>query len=85
MAAGVVADILDRLGLRAIDTGRDDGGFFDPAEAVASLQRWREYRNRVLGPSSSGCDGNRQHPRKQLAAEQPTVGRQHDSVVAGAE
>lgn len=46
-AAGVVADIVGRLGLRALDTGTGD--FFDPATAVESLRRWRAYRDRVIG------------------------------------
>ena len=47
IAAGVVADIIGRLGLRALDTG--SGDFFDPATAVESLRRWRAYRDRVIG------------------------------------
>jgi len=52
LAAGVVADVIRQLGLRALDTGRDDGGFFDPDDAVASLRRWRAYRDWALGEGS---------------------------------
>ena len=47
IAAGVVADIIGRLGLRALDAS--SGDFFDPATAVESLRRWRAYRDRVIG------------------------------------
>jgi hypothetical protein len=50
-AVGVVADIIGRLGLRALDTGTGD--FFDPAAAVGSVQRWRAYRDRVIGHPGS--------------------------------
>jgi hypothetical protein len=48
MAAGIVSDILDHLGLRALDPG-SDSGFFDRDGAVASLTAWRAYRDHVLG------------------------------------
>jgi hypothetical protein len=48
MAAGVVADILDRIGCRAIDPGSDTG-FFNPETAAQSLAAWRVYRLRVVG------------------------------------
>jgi hypothetical protein len=47
IAAGVVLDIVGRLGLRALDTGTGD--FFNPATAVESLRRWRSYRDRAIG------------------------------------
>jgi hypothetical protein len=46
-AATCVAAILDRLGVRAVDTST--GAFFNPADAVASLRRWSTYRDRVIG------------------------------------
>ena len=46
-AAGIVADILDHLGLRAFDTASENG-FFDREKAVESLQKWREYRDKVV-------------------------------------
>lgn len=48
MAAGVVADILDHLGLRAAD-GDSDTGFFDRETAAASFAGWRAYRDQVIG------------------------------------
>jgi hypothetical protein len=48
LAAGVVADVLDRLGLRAIDPG-SDSGFFSRDTATASLAAWRGYRDRTFG------------------------------------
>jgi hypothetical protein len=44
---GLIADILSRLGLRALDPGADTG-IFDPSTATASLEAWRQYRARVL-------------------------------------
>ncbi|HEY3898268.1 MAG TPA: hypothetical protein VGM54_06630 [Chthoniobacter sp.] len=46
-SAGVVADILQRLQLRAIDPA-SDSGIFDSSKAAESLQRWQQYRDRVL-------------------------------------
>ena len=46
-AAGLVADILESLGLRAFDM--TTGEFFDPLHATESLRQWRSYRNRVVG------------------------------------
>jgi len=45
LAAFVVADILDCLGLRAIDSGT--GGIFQPNGLEAGLRRWRAYRDRI--------------------------------------
>jgi len=52
-AAGIVADVLGHLGLRALDMGRDDGGFFDPDDAVENLRRWRAYRDQVVAAASA--------------------------------
>jgi len=46
-AAGFVADLLGRCGWRAFDTA-SESGFFDPATALESLQKWRAYRNQIL-------------------------------------
>jgi hypothetical protein len=46
-AAGFVADLLSRCGWRAFDTA-SASGIFDPANAVASLERWRRYRDSVI-------------------------------------
>ena len=46
LAAGVVAEILLHLNLRALDSGTGD--IFDHADAAAGLQRWRAYANKVL-------------------------------------
>ena len=47
---GFVAEILGRLGLRALDPGSETG-IFDPTSAAASLAAWRAYRSQVLGQS----------------------------------
>lgn len=52
-AAGFVADLLVRCGWRACDPA-SESGFFDPATAVASLQRWRAYRDHVIRSDTSG-------------------------------
>lgn len=47
-AIGVVAAILDHLGLRAINP--QAGAFFEAGpNASASFARWRAYRDRVVG------------------------------------
>ena len=45
-SAGVVADILFRLNLRALDPA-SDSRIFDPSHASESLQRWQQYRTHV--------------------------------------
>src|SRR5947207_15896669 len=45
-AAAVVSEILIRLKLKAVDGGT--GEFFDHSQATAGLQRWREFRDRVI-------------------------------------
>lgn len=47
-AAHLVADILDELRLQALDP-QAPGGVFTRETATSSLQRWRQYRNEVLG------------------------------------
>jgi hypothetical protein len=42
----LVAEILQRLGRRALDP-QADGGIFDPATALHSFERWRDYRDQV--------------------------------------
>jgi len=46
-SAGVVADILQRLRLRAFDPA-SGSGIFDSSQAVESLHRWQQYRTHVL-------------------------------------
>jgi len=46
--AGIVADILDHLNLRALDPN-SESSFFERETAVQNLNKWREYRNRVIG------------------------------------
>ena len=47
-ALGAVAAILERLGFRALDTS--EGGIFSADRAsIESFNRWRGYRNRVIG------------------------------------
>lgn len=50
-SAGVVADVLSRLKLRALDTG-SESGIFDPAKAVGSFQKWQQFRDRVCKPKT---------------------------------
>lgn len=50
-AAGFVADLLVRCGWRALDTA-SESGFFDPANVVESIRRWRAYRDQVLNSES---------------------------------
>jgi len=50
-AAGVVTEILTGLGLRAFDT--TTGEFFDSAQAVESLRKWRAYRDRFVGTNGA--------------------------------
>ena len=47
LAAACVVAIIEHLGVRAIDSSTGD--FFKPADAVASLQKWRAYRDHVVG------------------------------------
>ena len=53
MAAGFVADPLARCGWRALDPA-SDSGMFDPATALASLRRWRAYRDHVIPGDTAG-------------------------------
>ena len=46
-SAGIVADILQRLQLRAFDPA-SDSGIFDSSQASESLRRWQQYRTQVL-------------------------------------
>jgi hypothetical protein len=46
-SAGLVADILSRLQIRALDP-LSDSGIFDSLQAARSLQRWQEYRRSIL-------------------------------------
>ena len=49
-AAGFVAELLSRLGFRALDP-QSESGLFEAGEiAEASLRRWRECRDRVIPP-----------------------------------
>lgn len=51
LAIGLVAEILQKLNLRAVDP-QADSGLFTPASAQASFQAWRAYRDSVIpGPS----------------------------------
>ena len=47
-AVGMVADILEKLDLQAIDP-QSDSGIFNREEAKESLKRWRDYRDKVMG------------------------------------
>ena len=46
-AAGVVADIIDHFGLRAVDTA-SDSGIFSREGALGNLRKWRDYRDQVI-------------------------------------
>lgn len=50
-AAGLVAEVLRVLGLRALDTTLGD--FFRPESAVESLRKWRAYRDYVVSTGSA--------------------------------
>jgi hypothetical protein len=52
-AAGFVADLLTRCGWRAFDSA-SKSGIFDPAQAIESLRRWREYRNQIARSENAG-------------------------------
>jgi hypothetical protein len=47
-ATGLIADILAQLDLRAVDTGRSDGRFFDPSEANEGFLKWKKYRDQIV-------------------------------------
>ena len=55
-ATDVVADIIEGLGVKAIDSGREDGRFFDRAGALESFNEWRTYRDKVIGQPSAAPD-----------------------------
>jgi hypothetical protein len=46
-AAGVVAEILQRLGVRALDTASATG-LFDLEKSGESFRKWQSYRDQVL-------------------------------------
>ncbi len=48
IATFVIYDILESLDLRAFDPTSETGLFEIAPNAVASLQRWRQYRSKVL-------------------------------------
>jgi hypothetical protein len=52
-SVGLIADILDRLNLRAFDPG-SNSGLFDIDTARRSLERWRSYRDEVISKANSG-------------------------------
>lgn len=45
-AVGVVADIVERLGLPTLHSGGD--GIFRPKEAAAGFREWRRYRDQIV-------------------------------------
>ena len=49
MAAFVISDILERLGLRAFDMGSDSGLFSIGSDGSQGQKRWRAYRDQALG------------------------------------
>jgi len=51
-SVGLIADILGRLGLRAFDPG-SDSGIFEASTALRSLEKWRAYRDRIIGRQRS--------------------------------
>jgi hypothetical protein len=50
-AAGLVADLLGRLRLRAFDP-KSESGLFDVHLAAESMAAWHDYRDQVLGSGS---------------------------------
>lgn len=51
-APGIVAEVLNRLNLRAFDSG-SESGIFDPTNAADSLHKWQQYRGHVCRPKTS--------------------------------
>ena len=47
LAPGIVADLLEQFGWRALDPA-SESGFFDSNGAASSYARWRQYRDRVI-------------------------------------
>ncbi len=47
-AAGFVADVLQRLGVRALDPS-SDSGFFDLEKSAGGFRKWKAYRDQVAG------------------------------------
>lgn len=47
--AVIIAQVLQRLGLRALDP-QSDTGFFEPGTSSESFERWRRYRDQVTKP-----------------------------------
>lgn len=47
-AAHLIADILDELGLQALDP-LSPSGVFSRQAATSSLERWSQFRNQILG------------------------------------
>ena len=45
----VIAEILERLGVRAFDAGGSETGIFDPATARKNMAAWERYRDHVTG------------------------------------
>ncbi len=52
-AVGVIAAVLDRLGLQALATGTESGLFEAGDAAQEGFARWRSYRNKVVGGNES--------------------------------
>jgi len=50
-AAGIIAAILEYLGLRALDAQTGDFFVAGP-EAMDSLKKWREYRDQVFSENA---------------------------------
>jgi hypothetical protein len=48
LAIGLIAELLDRLKVSAIDP-QSDNGIFERDAAVERLRRWRAYRDQVVG------------------------------------
>jgi len=47
-AVAVISDILEHLGVRALDPG-SESGLFEPRAARESFERWRTYRDQIAG------------------------------------
>ncbi len=52
-AVRFISEILDRLGVRALDPSAETG-FFAAAESETSFRRWRKYRDQVISERESG-------------------------------
>jgi hypothetical protein len=73
-SVGIIAGILEELGLRAFDRGSETG-IFDAAKAGDSLKRWLEYRDSVLSRGGANDWFERSQGRLAVGTPQRRRGR----------